>query len=43
VERLSLPEVYLADVLLRVQPHPQSRIGELLPLEWKRLRAADSS
>ncbi len=37
------PEAYLADVLLRVQTHPQSRIGELLPLEWKRLRAADSS
>ncbi|AEI68632.1 IS66 family transposase truncated [Corallococcus macrosporus] len=34
------PEAYLADVLLRVQP-PNSRIGELLPPEWKRLRAAD--
>jgi transposase len=37
------PEEYLADMLLRVQTHPQTRIGELLPLEWKRLRAADSS
>jgi transposase len=37
------PEEYLADVLLRVQTHPNSRIGELLPHEWKRLRAADSS
>ncbi len=37
------PEEYLADVLLRVQTHPHSRIGELLPHEWKRLRAADSS
>ncbi|MCP3170237.1 IS66 family transposase [Myxococcus qinghaiensis] len=37
------PEEYLADVLLRVQTHPQSRIGELLPHEWKRLRTADSS
>jgi hypothetical protein len=37
------PEAYLADVLLRVQPPPQSRIGELLPHEWKLLRAADSS
>jgi transposase len=37
------PEAYLADVLLRVQTHPDSRIGELLPHEWKRLRAADSS
>jgi hypothetical protein len=35
--------VYLAYVLLRVQTHPQARIGELLPHEWKRLRAADSS
>ena len=37
------PETYLADVLLRVQTHPHARIGELLPHEWKRLRAADSS
>ena len=37
------PEEYLADVLLRVQTHPHSRIGDLLPHEWKRQRAADSS
>lgn len=37
------PEAYLADVLLRVQTHPNSRLDELLPHEWKRLRAADSS
>ncbi|XXF81580.1 IS66 family transposase [Myxococcaceae bacterium GXIMD 01537] len=37
------PEDYLADVLLRVQTHPDSRIDELLPHEWKRRRAADSS
>ncbi|WP_158620058.1 IS66 family transposase [Corallococcus sicarius] len=37
------PEDYLADVLLRVQTHPNERIGELLPHEWKRLRAADAS
>ena len=37
------PEEYLAEVLLRVQTHPNSRIGELLPHEWKRLRAANSS
>jgi len=37
------PEEYLADILLRVQTHPQARISELLPHEWKRLRAADSS
>ncbi|WP_426757397.1 IS66 family transposase [Myxococcus sp. Y35] len=35
------PEAYLADVLLRVQTHPNSRIGELLPHEWIRRRAAD--
>ncbi|WP_223742985.1 transposase domain-containing protein, partial [Corallococcus sp. AS-1-12] len=35
------PEEYLADVLLRVQTHPHSRIGELLPHEWMRRRAAD--
>ena len=27
-------------MLLRVQMHPNSRIGELLPHEWKRCRAA---
>jgi len=37
------PETYLADMLLRVQTHPNSRLDELLPHEWKRLRAADSS
>lgn len=37
------PEEYLADVLLRVQTHPHACIGELLPHEWKRLRASDSS
>jgi transposase len=37
------PEEYLADMLLRVQTHPNSRLDELLPHEWKRLRAADSS
>ncbi|WP_374265040.1 IS66 family transposase [Corallococcus sp. RDP092CA] len=35
------PEAYLADVLLRVQTHPHSRIGELLPHEWMRRRTAD--
>jgi transposase len=37
------PEAYLADVLLRVQTHPNSRLDELLPHEWKQLCAADSS
>jgi transposase len=29
------PVVYLADILLRVQAHPASRIDELLPHNWK--------
>lgn len=29
------PVEYLADVLLRVQTHPASRIDELLPQNWK--------
>jgi transposase len=37
------PELYLADVLLRVQTHPNSRIDELLPHLWKPLLHADSS
>jgi len=28
------PVSYLADVLLRVQTHPASRIDELLPHNW---------
>jgi transposase len=36
-------EAYLADVLTRVQSHPNSRLDELLPVAWKRLRAADTS
>lgn len=35
-------EEHLADVLLRVQTHSNALIGELLPHEWKRLRAADA-
>ena len=31
------PQDYLADVLLRVQTHPASRIDELLPHRWKDL------
>ena len=34
------PEKYLADVLIRMQSHPQSRIDELLPPNWKALRDA---
>lgn len=29
------PQSYLTDVLLRMQDHPQSRIAELLPWNWK--------
>lgn len=29
------PERYLADVLMRVQTHPNSRIDELLPHLWQ--------
>lgn len=29
------PERYLADVLIRVQHHPQSALHELLPHNWK--------
>jgi transposase len=28
------PYEYLVDVLIRVQTHPQARIGELLPMNW---------
>ena len=29
------PEVYLADVLIRIQDQPTDRVGELLPHRWK--------
>ena len=29
------PVDYLADVLMRMQTHPDSRIDELLPHKWK--------
>jgi len=38
-----LAPVILRTGTLRVQTHPNSRLDELLPHEWKRLRAADSS
>ncbi|WP_160174334.1 transposase domain-containing protein [Archangium violaceum] len=37
------PEAYLADFLTRVQSHPNSRLDELLPVAWKRLRATDTA
>jgi IS66 C-terminal element len=29
------PEVYLADILIRLQDHPADRVAELLPHRWK--------
>ena len=34
------PLAYLRDVLDRISTHPDSRIGELLPDQWKMLQAA---
>lgn len=34
------PYDYLADVLVRIQTHPQSRLDELLPHRWKNLVGA---
>ncbi|OCP27420.1 transposase domain-containing protein, partial [Ensifer sp. LC54] len=28
------PEVYLTDVLTRIQDHPKDRLEELLPWQW---------
>ena len=36
------PVAYLADVLLRVQTHPASRIDDLLPNNWSKT-SLDSS
>jgi transposase len=36
------PFVYLRDVIERVSTHPMSRILELTPREWRRLRAEQS-
>lgn len=33
------PYAYLKDVLTRLPTQPQSRIGELLPHQWKRADA----
>ncbi len=35
------PKAWLADVLARIADLPASRLHELLPWEWKRLRQAD--
>jgi len=33
------PQEYLADMLIRIQSHPNSRIDELLPQHWNALKA----
>jgi len=33
------PELYLSDIISRLLDHPMSRIAELLPWQWKALRA----
>lgn len=37
------PKAWLADVFARVADLPISRLHELLPLEWKRLREAEKA
>lgn len=34
------PEVYLADVLLKIQDHPKNELAELLPHRWKQARGS---
>jgi IS66 C-terminal element len=34
------PQAWLADVLSRIAEHPATRIGELLPWNWKPLNTA---
>ncbi len=34
------PEVYLTDVLLRIQDHPKDALGELLPHRWKQVHGS---
>lgn len=36
------PKAWLADILARIADLPVSRLPELLPWEWKRLRQAES-
>ncbi|EHS50598.1 transposase IS66, partial [Rhizobium sp. PDO1-076] len=35
------PKAWLADVLARIADLPVSRLHELLPWEWKRIKAAE--
>jgi transposase len=34
------PEIYLADVMIRIQHHPKNRLAELLPHRWKQLHGS---
>jgi transposase len=36
------PQAYLADVLVRISTHPASRIEELLPSNWTKLRRREA-
>jgi transposase len=37
------PQVWLADVLRRINGHPASRLDDLLPWNWKKVRAAETA
>jgi len=37
------PKAWLANALARIADLPASRLPELLPWEWKRIRQAESS
>jgi transposase len=37
------PVEYIADVLMRIQTHPDNRIDELMPANWLDLRAAEAA
>jgi hypothetical protein len=37
------PFAYLRDLFARISSHPQSRLGELLPDQWKATRAVKAA
>lgn len=37
------PQVYLADILSRIQDHKVNRLDELLPWNWAPLQAAENA
>ena len=43
VASCSDPFIYLRDVIERVSIHPMSRVAELTPREWKRLREVEAT